>query len=143
MELLVVIFLISSLGTGLYTMGRGLESCYHRLQLEQGARQLALIVGELQHQAMVYEQGAFGYFIVKNNKQGFDYYEGTQLKSSVDLQNCGSVYIASGPRKMQFTTSGTPLYNGTYILKHPKVKKWSYQVVVQPVTGRVLLNEGS
>ena len=62
------------------------------------------------------------------------------LSRSFAHNNCSGVYFTNKLR-LGFSTSGSPTSTGSLILAHQKLKEETMSVELQPVTGRVLVNE--
>jgi hypothetical protein len=75
---------------------------------------------------------------------GYDFYErGTKVKQ-VRFADKGWDIVLSWPKRfnVQFGVNGGPSATGTWVLRHNKLRDFSCEVAVQPVTGRIVISEG-
>lgn len=118
---------------------------YYRQQLRQAAYQVAADIRCLQQEAMfskklgrimqVNLRKADGYTIVKNLSDG----NGERVDFA--KLGCSNVYFTTQNLRPQFSHNGSPLATGMLELHHSRLKDCYYTIFLQPVTGRVVLNE--
>lgn len=75
---------------------------------------------------------------------GYTIQHGTTLKKAINFKDvgCDGVYFSKSIKTERFSASGTPAYTGDYELRHTSLPNFSCTLSVQPVTGRVIINEG-
>lgn len=79
-----------------------------------------------------------------NRDSGYSFQEGTTIKKTVLFKDigCDGVYFSKSLNIGRFSGTGTPAYTGDYELRHINLPNYSCTLSLQPVTGRVIINEG-
>ena len=82
--------------------------------------------------------------IKPNLTLGYTIQHGTAVKKAINFKDvgCEGVYFSKSIKTERFSASGTPAYTGDYELRHTNLPNFSCTLSVQPVTGRVIINEG-
>ncbi len=131
-------------GTFVFIQSRTVWRQYYKEQVRLAAQLLAGDLRKLQQQALFQSDSVTRTLrVTSSNKSAYGLYERTQLaehKAFADY-NCGDVYIQSGIASVGFSINGAPSTNGVYVLCHKNLAKYSCRVEVQPITGRVLVDE--
>ncbi|WP_299447513.1 hypothetical protein [uncultured Phascolarctobacterium sp.] len=144
LETLAVMAALILLGTFTFVQSEAVWRQYYKEQVRLTAQFLAGDLRKLQQQALFQGDTVTRTLrINSSNKSAYGLYERTilaQRKYFADY-NCGDVYIQSGIASVGFSINGAPSANGVYILCHKKLAKYSCRVEVQPITGRVLIDE--
>lgn len=118
---------------------------YYRQQLRHAANQVAADIRFLQQEAMfskslsrimqVNLRKADGYTIVRNLS------DGNGQRVDFARLGCSNVYFTTQNLRPQFSHNGSPMATGMLELHHSRLKDCYYTISLQPVTGRVVLNE--
>ena len=118
---------------------------YYKQQVRLSAQLLAADLRQLQQRTMYKSGGALRKLQVSsNNSSAYSFFDGWLEAKRVDFSKlgCGEVYFSKSLSAVSFSTNGAPAVNGEYLLKHRRLPDFYCRLVVQPVTGRVLLYEG-
>ncbi len=119
----------------------------YKQQVRVAAQYMAADIRRVQQDAVYY--GDFHQRMLKTFARGaphqYDLYENTNSIKRVTFSSidCQGVYLQQGIQSLAFSNFGAPRSVGTYVLRHKKVDNFSCVISVQPVTGRVIVTEGS
>lgn len=140
LELLALVGLIT-LSTGFVFLNTdALWQHYHKQQLRFCAQLLAADLRQLQQEALFPADTSSRDIRINPEKNGYFWtLKGSAVKA-VHFTDyaCEQVYFSSFLAKLSFSNNGAPSVNGYYRLQHKELASFSYQVDVQPITGRVL-----
>lgn len=117
---------------------------YHKSQVRQAAHMLAADIRLLQQQSM-FGDGIFSRQLkFMADKSGYGFYINRRLSRKVffEMAGCGGVYLDNGMAYVQYSDGGSPSLTGRIVLRHRNLAAYSCVLEIQPVTGRVLFNEG-
>lgn len=144
LEFLVALSLLTLSTSFLYLSYNGWSKCYYKIQLRIAARLLASDLRRLQTQVMFRHSTSSFNLITNSNMKGYMISYNIPpiilLRRSFDKNYCSGVYLVNS-LVLGFSSSGSPSATGTLILRHEKLPQHSIQVELQPITGRVLVNE--
>ena len=86
--------------------------------------------------------GALSIKIIKTSE--YHIYDGLVIKKTVDFNKtgCEGVFFSKKLNTGRFMPIGAPVYTGDYELRHKDLPNFSCTLSIQPVTGRIVINEG-
>lgn len=145
LELLLACAVFIGAAGALFLQGRALLRQYYKQQVRLTAQLLAADLRQLQQRTLYRGSGAIRKLQVSSsNLSSYSFFDGWLEAARVDFSKlgCGDVYFSKSIAAVSFSTSGAPASNGEYWLRHRKLPDFYCRLVVQPVTGRVLIYEG-
>ena len=140
LELLALVAGILFASSCIFLQSDKLWRHYHREQVRVSALLLASDLRQLQQEALFPEDTSSRDIRINPEKNGYFWtLKGSAVKA-VHFTDyaCEQVYFSSFLAKLSFSNNGAPSVNGYYRLQHRELDGFSYQVDVQPITGRVL-----
>ena len=145
LELLVLVALLGLSSALLATSGTAYQDCYHRLQLRTAAQLVAADLRSLQAQVMFKHAKSYYAFTPLQDKSGYTLAYGSPaqllLQRSFAHEHCEGVYIASSlPFSFSASGSSSSATSAPIVLAHAQLDE-TISVQLQPVTGRVLVDE--
>lgn len=142
----VAIFLFA-VGTLFIQANKWQEYCYKN-QVRLVAHILAADLREIQERALFKgSQKVWDLATSDGNRSAYWIYNGYQfneeIKRVVRFKNfgCGDVYFSEDIYALTYYPNGTPTKTGAYVLCHRKLPGYACYLNVQPVTGRISINE--
>lgn len=147
LELAVAAGCLVCLCTALAASANSLQRCYYKIQLRLAANLLAGDIRQLQ-QETIFGSDKFTktLIVTSSDKQAYNIYTNglnSPLYKRVAFAELGynDVYFSQFLKSMSFYQNGSPKTNGKYLLRHKKLDRFSCQLSLQPVTGRVTVTE--
>lgn len=143
LELVIVCFLLTLLGTFLIGESQSYINYYQKQQVKTAANILADDIRLLQQQSLFGDGILNRQIKFMSDNNGYGFYVDRKITKRVYFSDlgCEDVYLARKMTMVQYTNTGSPSYNGTIVLKHKDLPGYSCTLAVQPVTGRVVINE--
>ena len=124
-----------------------LRRCYYKTQLRLAANLLAGDIRQLQ-QETIFSSARFTktLIVTSSDKQAYNIYMNglnSPLYKRVSFAELGynDVYFSQFLKSTSFYQNGSPKTNGKYLLRHKQLDRFSCQLSLQPVTGRVTVTE--
>lgn len=144
LELLVTLGLLVFSTSFLFLISHGWLNCYYKAQLQIAAQLLASDLRRLQTNVMFRHSTSSFNLIPNGNRKGYTVSYNIPptilLKRDFNRGYCSGVYLENS-LILGFSSTGSPSAIGTLILGHEKLPRYYLQVELQPITGRVLVNE--
>lgn len=143
LELVAACFLIILLSVFLFGESKSYINYYQKQQVKTAANILADDIRLLQQQSLFGDGILNRQIKFMSNNNGYGFYVDRKVTKRVYFADfgCTDVYLAKKMATVQYTNTGSPSYNGTIVLKHKKLPAYACTLAVQPVTGRVIVNE--
>ncbi len=145
LELVLLAAFVLTAGSFLFAQGTQVTRDYYKIQLRVIAKLLSGDLRELQGRAL-FPGDSVTRSLKTNyptNTKSYGFYESTKLSKQLRFRdyNCADVYFDEAMASVSFSNIGAPSASGWYRLRHNGVDGFSYRVQVEPVSGRVTLNE--
>lgn len=135
--------LLGTAGLFLVTETKAYTAYYQKLQLKTAADILASDIRVLQQQSLFDDSILNRQIKFMPDNSGYAFYNDRKIVKRIYFSDfgCKDVYIDRKMPNIQFTVNGSPSYTGSVVLKHRKNTAARCILSVQPVTGRVVINE--
>lgn len=142
-ELLAAITIVAMAAGWLLHSSGSLRNSLCRMQVRTASAVFASELRSLQRNAMFKENGIALKLRIDSSGKGYIVYRGLNPVKKLNMEKigCSGVYFARKITAAAFSTGGSPVSSGSYELRHQLLDSFSCTVTVQPVTGRVIINE--
>lgn len=144
-ELLAAAAIIIGLGWAVFAQSTALQCQYYRSQVRAAADILAADLRQLQQQSLFHSEAAgLTLKVTGTEAKGYGLYDGLSLQRRINFADsgCTEVYFSKKITSIYYSGNGSPSTSGTYVLRHRRLPGFSCSLPVEPVTGRVSVNEG-
>ena len=135
--------IIAAMAVLLWSQGSVLLRQHFKNQVRMAAGLLAADLRQLQQEALYRSVSGRVTLYAQANGEGYSFRENNLVEGKVTFakQGCNDVYFSSVVASVGFNANGSPSATGTYVLRHHKLASFCCKVAVQPVTGRVAVDE--
>ncbi len=142
-EILLICFGLSLLAAFTVISGDACQHYYYKQQVRIAADVMASDIRLLQQDSM-FSDGILNRQIkFMSDNGGYGFYVDRKVSKRIYFKNlgCDGVYIMQKMPVVQYTNNGSPSFTGNIVLGHKKVSNFRCILSVQPVTGRVVIDE--